>query len=56
VATLGTLYLVLAPHGVSHAFASVEYVQMGIAAVLAAGAAALPRFTKASADTPIVDG
>jgi hypothetical protein len=55
VATLGTLYLVLAPHGVSHAFASVEYVQMGIAAVLAAGAAALPRFTKASADTPIVD-
>jgi MFS family permease len=55
VATLGTLYLVLAPHGVSHAFASVEYVQMGIAAVLAAGAAALPRFTKASAETPIVD-
>jgi EmrB/QacA subfamily drug resistance transporter len=56
VATLGTLYLVLAPHDVAHAFAGVEYVQMGIVALLAAGAAALPPFTKAtSATTPAVD-
>jgi hypothetical protein len=56
VATLGTLYLALAPHSVSHAFASVEYVQMGIAVLLAVGAAALPRFTTASANTPIARG
>lgn len=56
VATLGTLYLVLAPHDVAHAFAGVEYVQMGIVALLAAGAAALPPFIKAtSAATPAVD-
>jgi MFS family permease len=55
VATLGTLYLALEPHSVSHAFASVEYVQMGIAALLAVGAAALPRLTTTSASTPIVD-
>lgn len=56
MATLGTLYLVLAPHNVAHAFAGVEYVQMGIVALLAVGAAALPRFTKAaSAATPVVD-
>jgi hypothetical protein len=27
VATLGTLYITLAPHGVPHAFGTVEYVQ-----------------------------
>jgi EmrB/QacA subfamily drug resistance transporter len=53
VATLGTFYLAREPHGISHAFAGVEYVQMGIVALLAVGAAALPRFTKAFADTPI---
>jgi EmrB/QacA subfamily drug resistance transporter len=47
VAALGTLYLALAPHNTAHAFAAVEYVQMGIVALLAFGAAALPRFTKA---------
>ena len=55
VATLGTLYLAVAPHSVSNAFARVEYVQMGIVALLAVGAAALPRFTTASEGTPIVD-
>ncbi|WP_232838158.1 MFS transporter [Streptomyces geranii] len=56
VATLGTLYLALAPHNVAHAFAGVEYVQMGIVALLAVGAAALPRFDKSrSAATPVVD-
>ncbi|MER5182377.1 MFS transporter [Streptomyces sp. NPDC002896] len=56
VATLGTLYISLAPHGVSHAFAGVEYVHMGIVALLAIGAAALPRFTAAApAATPAVD-
>jgi len=56
VATLGSLYLALAPHSYPHAFASVEYVQMGIVALLAIGAAALPRFTQASADAPVIDG
>ncbi|MEY9838387.1 MFS transporter [Streptacidiphilus sp. EB103A] len=49
VATLGTLYLTLAPHNVAHAFADVEYVQMAIVALLALSAAALPRFTRATA-------
>ena len=56
VATLGTLYLTLAPHNIARAFTGVEYVQMAIVALLAVGAAALPRFTKAaSAATPVVD-
>ena len=46
VATLGTLYISLAPHGISRAFAIVECVQMGIVALLALGAAMLPRFTE----------
>ncbi|OHV45557.1 hypothetical protein [Pseudofrankia sp. BMG5.36] len=55
VATLGTLYLTLQPHSFPHAFATVEYIQMGIVVLLAIGAAALPRFTTASAETPVVD-
>ena len=55
VATLGTLYLTLAPHSYPHAFATVECIQMGIVVVLAVGAAALPKFTKASADAPVID-
>jgi MFS family permease len=55
VATLGTLYLALEPHGVAAAFADVEYVQMGIVGLLAVGAAALPRFTRASATAPLVE-
>jgi hypothetical protein len=56
VATLGTLYLTMAPHNAAHAFAGVVYVQMGIAALLAVSAAALPRFTKtAAADIPVID-
>jgi MFS family permease len=55
VATLGTLYLTLAPHTIAHAFATVEYLQMGIVALLAVGAGALPRFTKAAAEAPLVD-
>ncbi|HEX6356640.1 MFS transporter [Actinophytocola sp.] len=56
VATLGTLYLALEPHGVAHAFADVEYVQMAIVALLAATAAALPRFTRASANASVIEG
>jgi Major Facilitator Superfamily len=55
VATLGSLYLALRPHGYPHAFAAVEYIQMGIVALLALGAAVLPRFTQASADAPVID-
>jgi hypothetical protein len=47
VATLGTLYLALAPHSVPDAFATVEYVQMAIVGLLAVGVAALPRLTRA---------
>jgi MFS family permease len=56
VATLGTLFLTLAPHSYPHAFATVEYVQIGIVALLAVGAAALPRFTQSSADVPVSTG
>jgi len=55
VATLGTLYIGLAPHGVSHAFAAVEYVHMGIVALLAVGVAALPRFTQPVSDIPVAE-
>jgi EmrB/QacA subfamily drug resistance transporter len=44
VATLGTLYLALS-NDIPHAFAAVEYVQLGIVALLAVGVATLPRFT-----------
>ncbi|MFI7064496.1 hypothetical protein ACIBL3_26135 [Kribbella sp. NPDC050124] len=47
-ATLGTLYLGGAERNTPHAFATVESVQIAIIAALALGAAALPRFTKAS--------
>ncbi|WP_410790055.1 MFS transporter [Kribbella sp. C-35] len=55
VATLGTLYLVHAEHNTPHAFATVESVQMLLVALLAVGAAALPRFTKAAADAPVIE-
>ncbi|MGP4007566.1 MFS transporter [Streptomyces sp. 4N124] len=55
VATLGTLYVSLAPHSVPDAFADVEYVQMGIVALLAVGVAALPRFTRATVGAPVVE-
>jgi EmrB/QacA subfamily drug resistance transporter len=55
VATLGTLYLALAPGDTPHAFATVEAVQMGIVALLAVGAAFLPRFTRATADAALVE-
>ena len=56
VATLGTLFLTQAPHSYPHAFAGVEYIQMAIVALLAVAAGALPRFTRASAATPVIDG
>ena len=54
VATLGTLYLSLSPHSVPHAFDSVEFIQVGIVAVLSIAVAALPRFTQA-ADQPLAE-
>jgi EmrB/QacA subfamily drug resistance transporter len=54
VAALGSLYLARAEQDTAQAFAIVESVQMGIIALLAVGAAALPRFTKA-ADAPVID-
>jgi MFS family permease len=55
VATLGTLYLARAEHNTAHAFATVEVVQMAIIALLAIGAATLPRFTATATDTPLID-
>ena len=55
VATLGTLYLSLAPRSYPHAFSTVEYIQMGIVVLLAVGAAALPKFTTARVETPVID-
>ena len=55
VATLGTLYLARAEHNPAHAFATVEFVQLAIIALLAVGVAALPRFTRATADAPVLD-
>ncbi|MFJ8360861.1 MFS transporter [Streptomyces sp. NPDC093984] len=55
VATLGTLYIGLAPRGTSHAFAVVESVHMGIVALLAVGVAALPRFTQAASDVLVAE-
>jgi hypothetical protein len=52
VAALGSLYLALRTHSYPDAFATVEYVQMGIVALLAVAAATLPRFTKTSAGAP----
>ena len=55
VATLGTLYLSLSPRSYPHAFSTVEYIQMGIVVLLAVGAAALPKFTAARVETPVID-
>lgn len=55
VATLGTLYVTPAPHSTPGAFATVEYVQRGIVAVLALAAAGLPRLTSAPSDVPVVE-
>jgi hypothetical protein len=55
VAALGTLFLTLQPHSYPHASAAIEVVRMGIVALLAVGAAALPRFTNAGADAPVID-
>jgi len=55
VATLGTLYLSLEPHSYPRAFSTVEFIQMGIVALLAVGAAALPRFTRARVEAPVID-
>lgn len=55
VATLGTIYLALAPHNTAHAFATVEYVHMVIVELLAIGAAVVLRFTKAAAEASVLN-
>lgn len=55
VATLGTLYVARAESSVPHAFTTVEVAQMGIVALLAVGAIALPKFTQASGDAPLIE-
>lgn len=55
VATLGTLYLAHAEHNTAQAFATVEYIQLAIIALLAIGTAALPRFTKTANFTKTAD-
>ncbi|MGN6761568.1 MAG: MFS transporter [Leifsonia sp.] len=46
VATLGSLYIALAPASIVTAFSVVEYVQIGIVALLAIGAGMLPHFSR----------
>jgi hypothetical protein len=53
VATHGTLYMAVEPHGVPHAFAGVEAVQIAIVALLSVAVAALPRFTTAGPGNPV---
>ncbi len=48
VATLGTLYLALEPHGISHAFAAAIGVQLAIVVLLIFATRALPSFTPSS--------
>lgn len=45
VATLGSLYLALAPNGTAHAFAAAVGIQLAIVLLLALTSRALPRFT-----------
>jgi MFS family permease len=46
VATLGTLYLALAPHGISHAFAAAVGAQLVIVLLLVIATRALPALTR----------
>lgn len=55
VATLGTLYLVLEPTGISRAFGTVIGVQFGIIVLLVFGCSLLPRFTKQHGDAVAVE-
>jgi MFS family permease len=48
VATLGTLYLALEPHGVAHAFAAAVGTQLAIVVLLMIATRTLPSFTPAS--------
>jgi MFS family permease len=54
VATLGTLYLALEPHGRSHAFAAAIGIQLAIVLVLILATRALPSFTPRSNEEVIV--
>jgi hypothetical protein len=55
VATLGTLYLALEPHGVSHAFAAAIGIQLAIVLALILATRTLPRFSQAAEADVIVD-
>jgi len=55
VATLGTLFLALKPHGFAHAFAAAIGVQLVIVICLVLATRALPRFSSATNDEVIVD-
>jgi hypothetical protein len=47
VATLGTLYVALAPQGISHAFAAAIGIQLAITMLLILSSRSLPRFAAA---------
>jgi hypothetical protein len=55
VATLGTLFLALEPHGVSHAFAAAIGTQLAIVLILILATRALPLFTPTSNEEVIAD-
>ena len=54
VATLGTLFLALEPHGISHAFAAAIGTQLAIVLILILATRALPSFTPAGNEEVIV--
>jgi hypothetical protein len=55
VATLGTLYLALEGHGISHAFAATIGVQFAIVVLLSLATRALPPFNAATDNEGIAD-
>jgi predicted MFS family arabinose efflux permease len=55
VATLGTLYLALEPHGIAHAFAAANGLQLAIVVLLVLATRALPSFSTATTNQGIAD-
>jgi len=55
VATLGTLYVALAPFSVSHAFATAIGCQLAITVLLILGSRGLPPFTTAQANEVVAE-
>jgi len=55
VATLGTLYVALAPYSISHAFAAAIGIQLAITVLLSLSSRSLPAFTAAPTNDAVVE-